>query len=294
MSNFDDTELTAEVIASFAATPNPRTRQLLTRLVAHLHAYIRDVKLSQDEWGQAIDFLTRTGHLSGPTRQEFILLSDVLGASMLVDALGDREPAATDTTVLGPFYVGEHRDTANGANIAGGVPGEPLFVAATIRDTDGKPIAGAVADVWHADQDGFYDSQKPGYALDRPSLRARFTSDAEGKLWFRTIVPCSYPIPTDGPVGELLAATGRPAMRPAHIHFLIRAPGHAPLVTHVFVAGDDYLSSDAVFGVKPSLVSSLVASEQPTYPDGSAASRRWSQLSYEFVMGNERGDRRTR
>jgi protocatechuate 3,4-dioxygenase beta subunit len=285
MSNFDDTQLTAAVMASFAATPNPRTRQLVTRLVAHLHAYIRDVKLTQDEWGHAIDFLTRTGHLSGPTRQEFILLSDVLGASMLVDALGDREPSATDTTVLGPFYVGEHRDTPNGASIAAGVPGEPLFVAATIRDTDGKPIAGAVADVWHADQEGFYDSQKPGYALDRPSLRARFTSDAEGKLWFRTIVPCSYPIPTDGPVGELLAATERPAMRPAHIHFLIRAPGHAPLVTHVFVAGDDYLASDAVFGVKPSLVASVVTSEQPTYPDGSAAPGRWSQLSYEFVMG---------
>ncbi|HET9989680.1 MAG TPA: dioxygenase [Kofleriaceae bacterium] len=266
--------LTDEVVASFATTPDPRTRQLVGRLVAHRHAYAREVALTFDEWRAAIEFLTRAGQMSGPTRQELILLSDVLGLSMLVEELAQRDVAATDATVLGPFYVGEHRPLPNGASIADGMAGEPLLVETTIRDTAGAPIAGATADVWHADADGFYDSQKAGYALDRPSLRARFTSDADGKLWFRTIVPCSYPIPTDGPVGDLLRATNRHAMRPAHIHFYIRAPGKAPLVTHVFVAGDSYLKSDAVFGVKPSLVA-------PLETDANGSSR----LAYDFVLG---------
>jgi protocatechuate 3,4-dioxygenase beta subunit len=199
--------------------------------------------------------------MSGPTRQEFILLSDVLGVSMLVDALGHRDHAgATDTTVLGPFYVGEHRPMANGADLAAGLAGDPLEVDLIVRDVaTGAPIAGATLDVWQADADGLYDSQKPGYTLDTPSLRGRFTTDAVGRSWFRTITPCSYPIPTDGPVGELLAAARRLPMRPAHIHFLITAPGKQPLVTHVFVAGDRHLASDAVFGVKPSLVAPIEA-----------------------------------
>jgi len=259
-------DLTDDVLHSFAATPDPRTRELVTRLVTHLHAYAREVGLTLDEWRGAIDFLTRTGHLSGPARQEFILLSDVLGMSMLVDELAHRDAAATASTVLGPFYVGEHRALANGADLAAGFAGEPLFVEVTVRDAAGAPIAGATADVWHADRDGLYDSQKG----DAPSLRGRFTTDADGRIWFRTIVPCSYPIPTDGPVGELLAATARHPMRPAHIHFFVRAPGKAPLVTHLFVAGDPHLASDAVFGVKPSLVVPIEAG---------------SRLTYTFVLG---------
>lgn len=254
-------DLTDAVLRSFAATPEPRTRELVTKLVAHLHAYAREVGLTQEEWAYAIDFLTRTGHLSGPARQEFILLSDVLGVSMLVDELADRDPTATASTVLGPFYVGEHRPMANGADLAAGLPGDPLVVEVMVRDAAGAPIAGATADVWHADRDGLYDSQKG----DAPSLRGRFTTDANGVLWFRTIVPCSYPIPTDGPVGELLAATARAPMRPAHIHFLVRAPGKPPLVTHLFVAGDAHLASDAVFGVKPSLVVPIDGASRLTY-----------------------------
>ncbi|MEO8551346.1 MAG: dioxygenase [Kofleriaceae bacterium] len=273
-------DLTDAVLHSFAATPDPRTHELVTGLIAHLHAYAREVGLTLDEWRGAIDFLTRTGHLSGPARQEFILLSDVLGMSMLVDELADRAPGTTDSTVLGPFYVGEHRAMENGADLAADFAGEPLFVEVTLRDAAGTPIAGAIADVWHADRDGLYDSQKG----DAPSLRARFTSDPNGAIWFRTIVPCSYPIPTDGPVGELLAATARHPMRPAHIHFFIRAPGKSPLVTHLFVAGDPHLASDAVFGVKPSLVAPLAVHTEPRYPDGTPAPARWSRLSYAFVL----------
>ena len=258
MADFDDVELTRAVQASFASTPDARTRELVEKLIAHLHGYVRDAKPSFDEWLAAIEFLTRAGHMSGPTRQELILLSDVLGVSMLVDALGHTGGfGATDTTVLGPFYVGEHRVLPLGADLAQGLRGDPLAVHVTVRDTSGAAIAGATLDVWQADADGFYDVQKPDYSPDTPSLRARFISDAAGACWFRTIVPCSYPIPTDGPVGDLLRATRRTPMRPAHIHFMISAPGTQTLITHVFVAGDPYLGSDAVFGVKPSLIAEL-------------------------------------
>jgi hydroxyquinol 1,2-dioxygenase len=285
MSQFDDTKLTQTVVQSFAGAPDPRIREVLRQLITHLHGFVRDTQLTFDEWRTAIDFLTRTGHTCSAIRQEFILLSDVLGVSMLVDAINHRDDTgATETTVLGPFYIGDHRVTAHGTDIAGSVPGDRLFVDAEVTDAAGRPIRGATVDVWHADGDGFYDSQKPGYTIDNPTMRARFLTGDTGRFHFKTIVPCSYPVPTDGPVGELLAAGGRHAMRPAHIHFLIGAPGFATLVTHVFVAGDDYLASDAVFGVKPSLVSRLVPHDEPTWPDGSPAPARWQQLSYRFAL----------
>jgi hydroxyquinol 1,2-dioxygenase len=277
--------LTAAVIESFASAPDPRTRAVLRSLISHLHAFVRDTRLTPDEWMAAIDFLTRTGHTSGETRQEFILLSDVLGVSMLVDELSHKGPAgATESTVLGPFYVGEHRLTPHGTDLAPGAPGERLFVDARVTDCAGQPVTGATVDVWHADADGYYDSQKPGYRLDTPSMRARFTTGDDGRFTFRTIVPCSYPVPTDGPVGELLAAGGRHAMRPAHIHFLLAAPGFDTLVTHVFAAGDEYLASDAVFGVKPSLVAPITRHDAPTWPDGAPAHAPWHQLSYRFAL----------
>lgn len=286
--SFDDTQLTHAVQHSFAGAPDPRTRAVLGKLIAHLHAFVRDSQLTFAEWQTAIDFLSRTGHLSNETRQEFILLSDVLGVSMLVDAINHPHGgAATETTVLGPFYVGEHRLTAHGTDLAADLPGERLWVAAEVTDTAGAPIAGATSDVWHADRDGLYDSQRPGYALDKPAMRARFAADAHGKFAFRTIVPCSYPVPTDGPVGELLRAANRHAMRPAHIHFVIRAPGFADLVTHLFIAGDKYLASDAVFGVKPSLVTQLTTHEARTWPDGTPAPARWHQLTYRFALEKE-------
>ena len=216
MTQFNDQELTAEVIRSFVATPDTRLKFILEQLVTSLHDLVRRTNLTFEEWERAIDFLTRTGQTCTPLRQEFILLSDVLGVSMLVDAVNHRErEGATQTTVLGPFYVGEHKPTPHGSDISQGITGEPMFVRSRVTDLAGQPLAGAEIDVWHADDDGFYDSQKSTYETQGPSLRARFIADADGRFSFRSILPCSYPIPTDGPVGELIAATnvtrcGRP------------------------------------------------------------------------------------
>ena len=223
----------------------------MEELVKSLHDYVRKTNLSFDEWAYAIDFLTRVGQKCSPSRQEFILLSDVMGVSMLVDAVNHRDRAgATETTVLGPFYVGEHKPMPHGTDIAADLTGERMFVQARVTDPAGKPLAGVPVDVWHADDDGNYDTQRPSYEAEGPSMRARFVTDADGRLYFRTILPCSYPIPTDGPVGQMILQTRRHPNRPAHIHFLVAAPGHEPLVTHVFIEGDKYLDSDVVFGVK--------------------------------------------
>lgn len=282
---FEDQELTAEVIRSFDATPDPRLKFILEQVVTSLHDLVRRTNLTFAEWEQAIDFLTRTGQTCTALRQEFILLSDVLGVSMLVDAVNHNErEGATQTTVLGPFYVGEHRPTPHGSDISQGVTGEPMFVQSRVTDVAGRPLARAEIDVWHADDDGFYDSQKPSYQTQGPSLRARFVTDADGRFSFRTILPCSYPIPTDGPVGELIAATKRHPMRPAHVHFLVKAQGFEPLVTHVFIEGDEYLASDAVFGVKDELVAKVERHDEPVMPDGTPASGPWHLMAYKFQM----------
>jgi hydroxyquinol 1,2-dioxygenase len=285
MPEFDPSQLTSAVLQSYANAPDPRTRSVLQLLIQHLHAFIREADVTLDEWAHAIDFLTRTGHMSGDTRQEFILLSDVLGVSMLVDAINHKSLAgATDTTVLGPFYVGEHRVTPHGTDLAGDAPDERVLVEASVTDAAGRPIAGASVDVWHADTDGLYDSQKPGYRIDAPHLRARFITAADGSFSFRTVVPHAYPVPTDGPVGELLRAGGRHAMRPAHIHFVINAPGYESLVTHLFVEGGDHLDSDAVYGVKSSLVVEMTAHDDPSWPDGTPARGRWYRMAYRFAL----------
>ncbi len=285
MTHFNDQELTAEVIRSFEATPDPRLKFILEQVVTSLHDLVRRTNLTFEEWERAIEFLTRTGQTCTPLRQEFILLSDVLGVSMLVDAVNHRErEGASQTTVLGPFYVGEHKPTPNGSDISQGITGEPMFVRSRVTDLAGQPLAGAEIDVWHADDDGFYDSQKPSYETQGPSLRARFVADADGRFSFRTILPCSYPIPTDGPVGELISATKRHPMRPAHVHFLVKAQGFEPLVTHVFIEGDEYLASDAVFGVKDELVARVERHDKPVMPDGTPGSGPWHLMTYDFQM----------
>lgn len=285
MTQFNDTELTAAVIDSFAKTPDPRAKFLLRELVKSLHDYVRKTDLTFDEWLYAIDFLTRTGQKCSPIRQEFILLSDVLGVSMLVDAVNHRErDGATETTVLGPFYVGEHAPMPSGADISPGLQGERMFVQSRVTDLAGQPLAGVTVDIWHADDDGFYDSQKEAYATEGPSSRARFITDADGRLYFRTILPCSYPIPTDGPVGEMILQTGRHPMRPAHVHFLVDAPGYEPLVTHVFMDGDKYLDSDVVFGVKDELIATIEARNDGAMPDGQPSNGPWHLLTYNFHM----------
>jgi hydroxyquinol 1,2-dioxygenase len=282
MSHFNDRALTQQVLESFANTSDPRRKTLVTELVLSLHEFVRKTNLTFEEWDFAIDFLTRTGQKCTATRQEFILLSDVLGVSMLVDAVNHRSgDDTTETTVLGPFYVGEHKPMPHGTDISVGIAGEPMFVNARVTGLN-EPLANVPVDVWHADDEGFYDSQKPSYETQGASLRARFITGSDGRFSFRTILPCSYPIPTDGPVGQLLAATNRHPMRPAHVHFLVNAPGFEPLITHVFVEGDEYLNSDAVFGVKDELISRVERHDDPIMPDGNRATGPWYAMSYEF------------
>jgi hydroxyquinol 1,2-dioxygenase len=286
MPQFSEVDLTAAVVKSFEQTPNPRTKFLLQELVKSLHDYVRKTDLTFEEWQYAIEFLTRTGQKCTPIRQEFILLSDVLGVSMLVDAVNHRErDGATETTVLGPFYVGEHKEMPHGSDISPhNLTGEKMFVQSRVTDGGGKPLAGVPVDVWHADDDGFYDSQKPSYATQGPSSRARFRTDADGRFFFRTILPCSYPIPTDGPVGEMILQTRRHPMRPAHVHFLVNAEGYEPLITHVFIDGDKYLDSDVVFGVKDELVAKVEKRTDPKMPDGKEAVAPWHLMTYEFHL----------
>ena len=285
MTQFNETDLTAAVIRSFDDTPDPRVKFLMTELVKSLHDFVRRTDLTFEEWAYAIDFLTRTGHKCTPTRQEFILLSDVLGVSMLVDAVNHRErEGATQTTVLGPFYVGEHKPMPHGTDISSNIEGERMFVQSRVTDLSGKPLAGVPVDIWHADTDGHYDSQKESYATEGASSRARFITDADGRFFFRTIKPCSYPIPVDGPVGEMIHYTKRPALRPAHVHFLVNAKGHEPLITHVFIDGDEYIDSDVVFGVKNELIAKVEKRTDAKMPDGKDAPSPWHLMTYEFRM----------
>ena len=252
----DFTEETAAdaVIESFGAETNPRLKEVLTALVRHLHTFAREVELTIPEWEKAIAFLTDTGHTCTDERQEFILLSDVLGLSMLVETISNRKyGVATESTVLGPFHVVESPVRELGDNIDMVLTGVPCVVTGRVVGVDGTPLPGATLDVWQANDQGFYDVQQPD-VQPRTNGRGLFTADDEGRFWFRTIVPSHYPIPTDGPVGKLLIATGRHAYRPAHIHFIVTAPGYRDLTTHIFVAGSKYIESDTVFAVKKSLI----------------------------------------
>ena len=255
MRDLNETNVTEAVLGQMRAS-DPRLQILLESLVRHLHAFVREVEVTEDEWLGAIRFLTAVGQISDDKRQEFILLSDVLGVSILVDAINHRKlSGGTESTVTGPFWVSGAPEMAHGATIARGeeaVAGEVTVVHGRVIDEEGRPIAGAVLDVWQASPTGKYDVQDPHQP--EMNLRGIFRSGDGGEFWFKTVKPAAYPIPDDGPVGELLQATGRHPMRPAHIHFMVRAPGFKPLTTHIFVEGDPYLESDAVFGVKDSLV----------------------------------------
>ncbi len=252
IANFNEETLTAEVLRRLEGADNPRLKQVMESFVKHLHAFVREVRPTQDEWMTGIKFLADTGHWCDDKRNEFILMSDTLGVSMLVDFINyGSEANCTESTVLGPFFVEGAPDLPLGASIAKpGTPGEPCVVTGTVSAPDGAPVAGAILDVWEGDGDGFYDVQKGSGT----NLRGRFRTDAEGKFWLKCVRPVSYPVPHDGPVGQLLQATGRHPMRPGHLHTLITADGFETLVTHLFTKGDPYLDSDAVFGVKESLI----------------------------------------
>ena len=264
----DFTEETAAdaVVDSFAATPDPRLRELLSSLVRHLHAFVRDTEPTIAEWERAIDFLTATGHKCDSERQEFILLSDVLGISMLVETINNRTTnTATESTVLGPFHMVASPRRALGDTIDLVGTGPQCVLAGQVLSADGTPLPGAVLDVWQANDQGFYDVQQPD-VQPAGNGRGLFTADQDGRYWFRTIVPTHYPIPTDGPVGTLLEATKRHPYRPAHIHFIVTAPGHRPLTTHIFVAGSPYIESDAVFAVKKNLITEFAPADGPEQP----------------------------
>ncbi len=282
MSEQDEREeqLTGTVVASFAGTPDERMRTLMTALIRHLHAFAREVRLTEAEWAAAIGFLTDAGHITDDRRQEFILLSDVLGLSMQTITINHAaEGGVTESTVLGPFFVAGSPEIEQGGDIALGAPGEPCWVEGSVRDVDGKPVPGALLEVWEADDDGLYDVQ---YADTRTAARGHLTADGDGEFRFWALTPTPYPIPADGPVGRLLAATGRSPMRAPHLHFLVSAPGFRTLVTHIFVAGES-LGGDSVFGVRDSLVKQFVRSGGPT-PDGRAVDGSWTRVRFDIVL----------
>jgi hydroxyquinol 1,2-dioxygenase len=284
MRDFDEFNITAAVIDRMAATPDARLKQVLSSLVKHLHDFTRDIELTTAEWELAIAFLTRTGQMCDEHRQEFILLSDTLGLSMLVDAINHRRSGdTTETTVLGPFFVKAAEQFPNGADISGGLEGTPLFVKGTVTAPDGRKLANATVDVWHADDEGFYDVQQLE-KLGRYAGRAQFRTEADGSFSFWSINPHFYPIPDDGPVGDMLTATSRHPNRPAHVHFMIAHEGFETLVTHVFASDSPYLDSDAVFGVKNTLIAEFAAQPAGTECDGRVIDRPYRTLAYDFCL----------
>lgn len=276
--------VTDQVFASFAGCADPRLREVMQSLVRHLHSFVREVRLTEAEWNAGIDFLTRTGHITDHRRQEFILLSDVLGVSMQTVAVNNQAYRdATEATVFGPFFVDNSPEIGHGDDLAFGAPGQPCWVEGAVTDTDGTPIPGARIEVWEADENGLYDTQ---YDDERTSARAHLHADAEGRYRFWALTPTPYPIPHDGPVGQLLAATGRSPMRASHLHFMVTAPGRRTLVTHIFVRGDEQLASDAVFGVKESLVKDFHPQSPGTpAPDGrDLKGQSWARVNFDIVL----------
>ncbi|MBV9816908.1 MAG: intradiol ring-cleavage dioxygenase [Solirubrobacterales bacterium] len=281
--NVTPEQITAQVLASFDDAPQDRLREIMHSLVSHLHAFVRDVELTEAEWSGAIEALTATGHITDDRRQEFILWSDSLGVSMLVDALAHPVPSnATESTVLGPFYVANSPLRESGESIAEQAAGTPAWVHGRVLSLDGAPIAGAELDVWQNGDNRLYAVQDPDAPDDH--LRGRFATDADGRFAFRAVRPVPYPIPDDGPVGRMLQATGRHPWRPAHIHIVARAPGHRNLTTHIFDADSDYLERDTVFAVKPGLVRTFQprAADDPDRPAG--VQEPWVSLELELVL----------
>jgi hydroxyquinol 1,2-dioxygenase len=280
--------LVDEVVASFAGAESARLRQLMQALARHLHAFVRETRLTEEEWAAAIEFLTAAGHITDDKRQEFILLSDVLGLSMQTIAVNNEVVGeATEATVFGPFFVEGAPRIEQGGDLAFGAKGQPCWVEGRVTDTAGRPVAGARIDVWEADEDGCYDVQ---YGDDRTAARAHLFTDEDGRYRFWAITPTPYPIPHDGPVGRMLQAVGRSPMRASHLHFMVSAEGQRTLVTHIFVSGDEYLTHDSVFGVKDSLVRDFAVqpAETPT-PDGrDVGDLEWARTRFDIVLAPAR------
>jgi hydroxyquinol 1,2-dioxygenase len=275
--------ITDLAVQRWGTARDPRTAELMTALVRHLHDFAREVRLTEAEWMAGMQWLTRTGQISDDKRLEFVLASDVLGLSMLVVQMNHRlDPDATPATVLGPFHIEGSPELGFGQDMSDGVPGTPLYVHGTVRDLDGNPVAGGVLDVWQADTEGAYESQLPD--VDEARLRAKYTTREDGSYCVRTVAPLGYTIPMDGPVGELISQTEISHFRPAHVHFLLNVPGYEPLITHLFEEGADYLDSDVVFGVKEQLVVRYEKREPGPAPDGGTIDEPWFEARYDFVL----------
>jgi hydroxyquinol 1,2-dioxygenase len=266
----------------WATAHDPRLAEIMTALVRHLHGFAREVRLTEAEWMAAIGWLNRTGQISDEKRQEFILASDVLGLSMLVVQMNHRfDAAATPATVLGPFHIEGSPELGYGADMSEGVPGTPLYVSGTVRDLEGKPIPGAVLDVWQADPEGAYEAQ---LEVDEARLRAKYAAREDGTYCVRTVGPKGYAIPMDGPVGDLIGRTAISHFRPAHVHFLLTADGYQPLITHLFQEGAQYLDTDVVFGTKAELVVAFEPRDPGPTPDGGHSDEPWLEARYDFVL----------
>lgn len=277
-------ELVRQVVASFGNAADPRLKELLQALTRHLHAFLREVRLTEEEWQSAITFLTEAGHITDDKRQEFILLSDVLGASMQTITINNQAYAnATEATVTGPFFAAGSPRIPLGGDLTAGAVGEPCWVEGTVTTTSGTPIPGARIEVWEADADGYYDVQ---YGDDRTAARGHLFTDDQGGYRFWALTPTPYPIPHDGPVGKLLKAASRSPMRAPHLHFMVSAAGQRTLVTHIFVQGDELLTRDAVFGVKESLIREFVPQPPGTpAPDGyDVAGRAWARVRFDIIL----------
>jgi hydroxyquinol 1,2-dioxygenase len=285
MAQFDEYNLTDAVIERLAECDDPRFVAVMTALIRHLHDFVREVELTEAEWLTAIRFLTAVGQACTDKRQEFILLSDTLGVSILVDALNHRQPnGAVESTILGPWYVADAPELPLGADIANGATGEPAFYSGRLLTLDGAPIVGGLLDVWSGDGEGLYDMQMPGQ--DELLCRGRFRTDQEGRYWFRSIRPTYYPVPTDGPVGQMLRKMGRHPNRPGHIHMIVSAPRHQTVVTHLFVKGAPYLDSDAVFAVKDSLIVQFERHAPGVAPSGEAIDVPFYTCHYDFRLAS--------
>ena len=281
-------KITRNVLDSLENTPNPRFKEIMTGLVQHLHAFIREVELTEEEWMTAIQFLTRTGQMCDDRRQEFILLSDTLGVSMLVDAVNHvSQEGSTENTIFGPFYREGAEEMPEGANISKDGKGEPAVVQGRVLSTNGTPIAGATLDIWEGGANGLYEQQDD----EQPdmNLRGKFRTNSQGYYRFVAIRPVSYPIPDDGPVGQMLKAMARYHYRPGHIHLLITAEGYTPLTTHLFAKGDEFLKSDPVFGVKESLVADFVPNNSEEDAARYHVTTPFYTAEYDFVLRPEQG-----
>ncbi len=288
MREFDEASITRAVIERLSDCKDPRFVRVMSSLITRIHDFVRDVKLTEAEWLEAIQFLTDVGQTCTEKRQEFILLSDTLGISVLVITLNHPTGGeTTDSTVLGPFYWEGAPELARGSNLAQGVKGEPAFYSGRVLGADGAPLANATLDIWSGDGDGLYDMQ---IAESGMKARGRIRTDKEGRYWFRSIKPTFYPVPTDGPVGRMLRKMGRHPNRPGHIHMIVSAPGHSSVTTHLFVADSDYLDSDAVFGTKESLVVGFERHPAGVAPDGSRLETPFYTVDYEFRLAKTLGE----